>query len=331
MTKQYLFLIGSLLVMQFVMASNDPDFEAESDAFAKIYSNFHLGISNSDQNSAFEITRAYFGYKHNFDEAFSATVKLDIGSPDDVSDYSRLRRYAYFKTAALTYMHKNLTVNFGLIDLYQFKTQEKFWGKRYIYKSFQDEHKFGSSADIGLAVLYTINSKLSCDFVVMNGEGYKSLQADNTYQTSIGITYKPLDFLITRLYYDYTDKSIIQNNFSAFIGFDYSKYKLGFEYNFDNNSQFYENRNLTGYSIFGAYTFKQNIELFARYDILRSNELNNSEIPWNLSNDGSAIITGIQYKPHEKVKLALNYQDWYPYASDEPNLAYIYFNVEFSF
>lgn len=326
-----LIIFGTLFFARSSIAENDPDFKPEKSAFAKVHSNFHLGISSSDQNSAFEITRAYLGYRHHFDESFSAIVKMDIGSPDDVSDYSRLRRYAYFKTAALSYQYKNLTLNFGLIDLYQFKTQENFWGKRYIYKSFQDQHKFGSSADIGLAVLYKINEKLSCDFVVVNGEGYKSLQSDNTYQTAFAITYRPTDFFITRIYYDYTDKSIIQNNFAAFIGFNYSKYSLGVEYNYDRNSNFYENRNLSGYSVYGSYTIFRNFDIFARYDILRSNKLDNSEIPWNLNDDGSAIITGIQYKPNNNVKLSLNYQDWYPYANDKPNLAYLYFNVEFSF
>lgn len=331
MKNRILLLLGSVILAINIYSQEDTDFEPQKNTFAKIHSNFHLGISNSDQNSAFEITRAYFGFKHRFDQSFFATVKLDIGSPDDVSDYSRIRRYAYFKTASLTYVYNKLAINFGLIDLYQFKVQEKFWGKRYIYKSFQDEHKFGSSADIGVAFLYNFNDIITCDLVIMNGEGYKNLQSDNTYQTALGITINPFDFLTTRFYIDYTDKSVTHNNFGAFIGFNYSKYKLGVEYGFDRNSNFYEHRNQNGYSVFGSYSIHQNFELFARYDVLRSNTLSGNEIPWNLSNDGSAIITGIEYRPHKKVKLALNYQDWYPYASDASNLAYLYFNVEFSF
>jgi len=331
MNCKHFVLIGIFLLFNNVYAIDDPDFEPQRNAFARVHSNFHLGISHSDQNSAFEITRAYLGYQHNFDQSFSAVVKLDIGSPDDVSDYSRLRRYAYFKTAALSYNYNKLTVNFGLIDLFQFRTQEKFWDKRYIYKSFQDEHAFGSSADIGLALIYNVSEKISCDFVVINGEGYKSLQSDNTYQTALGITYKPADFITTRIYYDYTDKSTIQSNFAAFIGFDYSDYKIGLEYNFNHNSDFVQERNLNGFSFYGSYHVFKSVELFARYDVLRSNKPDNTDIPWNLNSDGSAIITGFQFKPHKYVKLSLNYQDWYPYAADEPNLAYIYFNVEFSF
>ena len=32
----------------------------------------------------------------------------------------------------------------------QFNDQEMIWGYRYLYKTLQDEYKFGSSADLGV-------------------------------------------------------------------------------------------------------------------------------------------------------------------------------------
>lgn len=40
-------------------------------------------------------------------------------------------------------------------------------------KSFQDEYKFGSSADLGVSVAYKFNKVVSADVIVANGEGYK--------------------------------------------------------------------------------------------------------------------------------------------------------------
>ena len=44
--------------------------------------------------------------------------------------------------------------------------------------------------------------------------------------------------------------------------------------------------------------------------------------------DGSAIIAGIQFQPIEQVKLALNYQDWVPFAANMGNLSYFFLNLE---
>ncbi len=324
-------IIGLLIFNAlFSSGSEDDDFKPSSKTFAKVYSNFHVGINSSDQSSAFEIKRAYFGYKHGFNEAFSATVKLDIGSPDDESQYSLLRRYAYFKNAALTYRYEKLTVNFGLIDLFQFKIQEKLWGKRYIFKSFQDEYKFGSSADIGIIAQYKINKNLKVYLGLMNGEGYKKLQLDNSYKSAISLEFLFNNF-ITKLYYDFTDESFPQTTYSSFIAYKNHLGSIAYEYNYHRNNEFKENNNQHGQSIYVSYTITDNLEIFGRYDILRSNILSEDNRPWNLNNDGSAIISGIQFKPVSNVNLSLNYQDWYPFAKDEANLAYIYFNVEFSF
>ena len=49
----------------------------------------------------------------------------------------------------------NIKTWFGLFDMLQFKVQEKFWGYRYLYKSYMDEYRFGSSADLGTGIQYT--------------------------------------------------------------------------------------------------------------------------------------------------------------------------------
>lgn len=43
-------------------------------------------------------------------------------------------------------------------------------------KSFQDEYKYGSSADLGFSVKYNFHSMLATDFIIVNGEGYKKVQ-----------------------------------------------------------------------------------------------------------------------------------------------------------
>ena len=229
--------------------------------YGDIFGNFHTQI-NSDQNeSAFAIDRASFGYKYLLSENFSINLRLDIGSPNQDSQYDILKRYAYFKNAELNYKKGNLTLKAGIISLAQFKIQENFWGHRYIYKSFQDKHKLGNSGDIGIYFAYAFSKLLSIDFSVMNGEGYHQLQADNTYKGGVGITFKPIKGLTARLYSDFMDKRELQSTIASFIGYQYKELaKIGFEYNYQMNNKYETDHNLYGFSTYASYNINKKWE-----------------------------------------------------------------------
>ncbi len=300
--------------------------------YGRIFSNFHSELNAGDNASAFEIKRAYFGYEKQLSTCFSANIKLDIGSPEDLSEYSLIRRYAYFKNALLKYQKKKLTLNFGIIDLLHFKLQEKYWAHRYIEKAYVDNYRFGFSADLGAQGIYDLSDRFSIDLTFSNGEGYTRLQTDNTFRTSLGVTYFPGWNFVTRLYYDYSEKNTGMSTMSAFVGYHLENKVIGgFGYHYRINDDFTKNHNMFGYSVYLSYYFFEKWQIFGRYDKLSSNTLENETIPWNLANDGSKIIGGIEYSPIKAVKLALNYQDWYPYAQNEPNEQYIYLNVEVNF
>jgi hypothetical protein len=315
-----------------VSAQQKDEFGA-GNAFALVYANFHYELSNNDEaGTAFEIRRAYLGYRRKISTNFSAEVKLDIGSPGDASAYSLLRRFAYFRTAALNYSTKNFTWRFGLIDLEQYKTQEKFWGYRYIYKSFQDEQRYGHTADLGTGVSFMPIKNLLFDFSLTNGEGANRTQNDNNFKMAGGITYIPFKGLTTRIYTDILRKDIITSTYSVFAGYNHhDKFRIGAEGAFKENEGFKKNLNRFGYSVYGSYQVSKKTGFFARYD----NSLSNTPIPfnspWNLNDDGSTFLAGIEYLAHEKVKFSLNYQDWFPYANNLNDYEYIFLNLEFSF
>jgi len=297
----------------------------------RIFANFYTGIGKGDRSSAFEVRRAYFGYKAPLSHNFAAEVKLDIGSPNDLSEYSRIRRYAYFKTAALYYEHNKLFFKCGIFDIDHFDLQEKFWNHRYIYKSFQDEHRFGNKADLGACLHYRFLPVLSADITIMNGEGYTDLQRDNSFKTGTGITFTPNPSWIFRAFFDFVKKSELETTISTFGGYTRNPFTVGFEYNYKFNRYDLSGYNQSGISSYIMYQITKRFELFARYDRLASVILPEESVPWNLKDDGSAIITGIQFQPIKMVKIALDYQDWYPYASNMQNLTYIFLNLEVSF
>ncbi len=307
------------------------DFEPSGEVFGKIFTNFNSSISGPDQQTAFEVRRAYLGYEYQISSEFSAEVKLDIGSPNDASQYSLLRRFGYFKTAKLQYAPFDfLEVTFGLQSATQFKLQEKFWKRRYIIKSFMDEYKYGPSADIGLNVAW-LTDKVDVDFALFNGEGYSSLQNDNTFKAALGATFKPIEGLITRIYGDFSSKTVDQATSSFFVGYRHDLFSVGAEYDLHFNRKFQEDHNIDGFSILGDVKILPKIWIFGRFDKVESNILEGNTVPWNLANDETAVTAGVEFIPIKSVKIAANYQDHYPAAKNVDAVSAFYINIEASF
>lgn len=310
--------------------STDSGFKGEP--ILRVFANFHMPVNQEMGISGFEVERAYIGYEADLNKHFGIKINLDIGSPDDVSEYSRIRRYAYFKNAALTYTHEWFSTSFGLIDMMHFKLQEESWGHRYIERSFADRFRFGPSADLGWNIILRPVDLLSIDICLSNGEGYNNLQRDNTLKLGAGTIVKPIEGLSIRLYGDIMEKSVVQTTMAAFIGYEFARlFKIGGDFNHVWNDDYQEGYRRYGYSVYGSWNFYRKLEFFARYDWVVSNIPESEESPWNLEDDGSSVLAGVQYRPIRQVSLALNYRDWFPYASNLENERYIYLNLEYRY
>lgn len=335
MLKRHYFLFTIFLILlisfhSYSQDANNEEFKPHGNPILKIYTNFHAGISEGNENAGFEIKRAYFGYMYNISRHFEVALKLDIGSPNDASEYSLLRRFAYFKNAYLKYRWKNLTTQFGIIDVFQFSEQEVYWAHRYINKSFMDEYRFGPKADLGWNISYKFNDFIHADFGIYNGEGYTKLQADDAFKGGLGISIFPLKGVIVRIYGDMIKKGVYQQTLAGFIGYRFEdKFIGGAEYNYQFNFNYVEGQNKYGYSLYGSYYFIPKWQVFARFDQVYSNMPGDFDEPWDLASDGSTLTGGVEYSPIRQVKIALNYQDWVPYASNLNNQAFIYLNFEY--
>ena len=301
-------------------------------AFGTIFFNFHSEINNPVNQSEMEINRVYFGYKYDYNKFYRAYVKFDIADPVDFTDTSLVRRHIYVKNAGFRYMKDKLTFNVGIIDIFMFTVQEKYWGHRYINKSFLDRFKFGNKADIGTNISWQFNKRLSVDFGIYNGEGYKKIQFDNTYKAGLGITAYPFKKLVIRLYGDYSKKTIAEYSGAVFLGYKYKdKAVIGAEYNYLGNHGFELNHNQFGYSVFGTVNLGSKWQYFARYDCLNSNTLQGEQSPWHIHKDGNAVTTGFQYQIIKGIKVSVNYQDWIKHEQGSDDLRYLFFNLEVKF
>ncbi|MBN1927400.1 MAG: hypothetical protein JW798_16310 [Prolixibacteraceae bacterium] len=308
-----------------VSAQNENEFQPTGKVFINVFSNFNASFSDGVNESAFALDRVYFGYQYNLSENFSGKLNFDIGNPG----VGKLEMVAYIKNAYITYAKNRFSVNFGMISTTQFKVQEKFWGYRYIMKSYQDEYKLGSSADLGISASYDFTDWLSADVILVNGEGYKNVQADNDYRAGFGLSLAPVKGLTLRGYFDALTSENMQTSVASFVGYKFSKGSIGIEYNMQNNTGKESGRELSGISSYATLSLIKNMKFYARYDMIASNVIDGAS--WNLSKDGSLIMAGFEYQPVKGVKFAPNYRLWDPADGAKAPIHYFFMSCELKF
>ena len=325
--KKTMIMAGLLACMGITAQAQDTKSEEpKGKAIVQVFGNFHTGFGAENDDRGFELERSYLGYEYNLGNGLSVKGVMDIGKSSDVSDYQRI---AYIKNAMVSWKTGNLSLNGGLISTTQFNFQEKFWGYRYIMKSFQDQYKFGNSADLGISATYQFANWISADAIIVNGEGYKRLQKNDGLNYGLGVTLTPVKGLQIRLYGGLNEsgedgkKDIA--NLAAFVGYKHEKFTIGAEYNQMWNASFKDDAGQNGYSIFASAKLSQVTNLYARFDNLYSQN------DWNISKDESAAILGAQFKVGKYVKIAPNFRMSMPKADGANNSYTAYVNCYFGF
>lgn len=293
-------------------------------ATVQVFSNFHTGFGTANNDRGFELERSYLGYEYDFGKGLSVRGVMNVGQSSDVDDYHRI---AYIKYAQVSWKKDRWTLNGGLIPTALFNLQERFWGYRYVAKSFQDEYKFGSSADLGLSVAYRLANWVSADAIVVNGEGYRKIQVKDGLNYGLGLTFTPLQGLTLRLYGGLNEssepdgKNIV--NVASFAGYDNGKFRAGVEYNYLRNSGFTKDEGQSGLSAYAAVKVARWANLFARYD----DQFSKGD--WNRDREESAALLGAEFKLGKYVKLSPNFRMSCPKASGAETVCYGYVNCYF--
>ena len=326
--KKNVILAGMMLACMSVTAKvhDAKTEEPKGKAIVQVFGNFHTGFGAGNDDRGFELERSYLGYEYKLNKNLTVKGVMDIGKSSDVSDYHRM---AYIKNAMVSWKTGNLTLNGGLISTAQFNLQEKFWGYRYIMKSFQDQYKFGSSADMGISATYKFTDWLSADAIIVNGEGYKKVQKNDGLNYGLGTTLTPAKGLQIRLYggLNESGEQGKQNivNMATFVGYKSNKFAIGAEYNKMWNASYREGQDQYGYSVFASAKLDKKTEVYARFDDLCSKD------DWNKAKDEQAAILGAQFKLGKYVKMAPNFRMSMPKADGADNRYSAYISCYFGF
>ena len=298
----------------------------------RVYWNFNKDFTkDAPRKNAFEIKRAYFGYEYRINDNISSKVTFDVGKNSSGSDYT-----GFLKIAQLDWEIKNnLKLSIGMIGNKQFKFQESIWGYRYMYKTFQDENKFGSSADLGVNAEIKLSDKINLNLFALNGEGYKNVQDDNGFIKIGGnLIYEFDNGFSAKIYYD--SQPSIENfnlvNTGYFIGYEKEKTRIGLEYNEMLNGKTYKDpskdHSLSGFSGYISQTLSKNATIFFRYDSLGSNILSGSLDNWNSGKDGNLMILGFEHVVSKGFKLNLNYRNYNYNDTSINNKSMVFINAE---
>lgn len=280
----------------------------------QVFANLHTGFGAENDDRGFELERSYLGYEYNLGKGLSVKGVADIGKSSKVDDYQRI---FYVKNALIQWKKGKLTLAGGLISTTQFNFQEKFWGYRYVMKSFQDKYKFGSSADLGLSASYKFTDWLSADAIIVNGEGYKKIQVKDGFNYGLGMTLTPVKGFQIRLYGGLNEaaeegkKNSV--NMAAFVGYKTERFTVGAEYNHMWNASYKQDADLYGYSVFASAKLSKCVDLYARFDDVYSKD------KWNVEKDESSAILGAQFKLGKYVKVAPNVRMSIPKADGADN------------
>ncbi|MBO7279437.1 MAG: hypothetical protein J6U70_07575 [Bacteroidales bacterium] len=284
--------------------------ESKGKAIVQAFGNFHTGLGAHYNDRGFDLERSYLGYEYKLTEGLTVKGVMDIGQSNDVSDYQRI---AYIKNAMITWKKDRFTLNGGLISNNQFNFQEKFWGYRYVMKSFQDLYKFGHSADLGLSVAYEFADWIAADAIIVNGEGYKKIQRSNGLAYGLGVTMTPVEGLQLRLYGGLNEGGAPGErdvtNFAAFAGYKHERFSIGAEFNKMWNASHRPDADQQGYSVFASFRLSDMADLYVRYDDLASRN------DWNRDIDQALAILGAQFKLGKYVKIAPNLRMSMPKAA----------------
>ena len=310
---------------------------AQGSVHSKVFANFNYDLDADAENAykEFEVKRAYLGYGYKLADGFSAKVTFDVGKNSAGSNYT-----AFLKIASLSWQASdNLNVSFGMIGTKNFKFMEKAWGKRYIYKSFQDQNKWASSADAGANLTYTLSDNLIIDAQILNGDGYKNLQGSDAYMRGgAGIIFKADDisFRVARdvmprtMYSDDYESQYINTLAVAYSG---SNITLGGEYNLRENTSNVVDNTSSAFSVYGNLDIGNDVSIFGRYDMSDSEDANENQ--WNIENEGELTIIGIEKQMTKGVKVALNVKSFKAATLDGEEEAeannMLYLNLEYKF
>lgn len=313
-----------LFISQYSFSQSDEDGKKASIKPSVIsFTNFHY--SAKTDSSAFQQEKLILGVNYQINENWSGRIWFDVIRHDNKDNPQRLT--PYIKPGFISYHKNKLTVDAGILLASQFNDQLRFWGNRYIYKTFQDKQSFGWSNDLGIRGKYEIFPNFLLEAGLLNGAGYRHLGLSLPLKFTGAMYYSPAENLFFKAYTDVYRKNVPQSTLATFI--DYRKndtYSFSLEYNYKWNYMFIPGQNRYGISAYSTIHFLEDFAFISRFDKLY---LNNETVDNSKPINDTLYIMGFQYQPLKQIRLAVDYQLWRYYNELKDEEPWVYVHLEY--
>ena len=250
----------------------------------------YFDYTYAEEKSSFNFNRQYFGYGGDISDQVSFKILFDVGRTNK-NDGEDSRLVTFLKKAQIDYKTSYGKLSLGMIGMNTYNIQEKNWGYRFIEKSAIDKNGFSSTADLGIGFSRSITDQLNMSLQIVNGEGFKKPQSDKYHKIAFNSTYgernlvKNSGFNAGVVYTtEQTDNkpNIMTSLFGGFAGMGL---RLGGQYNVVRDGQtklvVIDSVGAIGatvelesniISVSANYAVRNNIDIFARYDIFDSDK-----------------------------------------------------------
>jgi rhodanese-related sulfurtransferase len=236
--------------------------------------------------------RAHLGFQYQFNKDWSAKIIIDRGRPTTLNNISvtdsagnplnldyTVNEGSYYtmwlKFASLKWqVNDRLSLVGGALLQNHFITQERFWGLRFVSQTFQDLYWHIPSTDLGFRANFRLNDVFSFDAAITNGEGPRVKQdASGKVKYAAGLNINPGDKFSSRIYYHNRASGIegeeTEHMYSVFAGIKpLETFRIGGEFNYMQNLHNISQTDSYGGSVYAAWEFVENTEIFVRYDKL---------------------------------------------------------------
>ncbi|MFV0521579.1 MAG: hypothetical protein ACK5MI_03980 [Mangrovibacterium sp.] len=276
------------------------DFKRSGRVFGSIFTGLEFLPENEETNKEFVLDRLEIGYIYHFSENWLVKGCFDVTNPKDNGE---LKHSAFSRNAFAEYHNDKLILRFGMITGISFNFVEKCWGHRYIAKSYQEYFDYSASRDIGITGSYQATRTIKLDWIVSNGEGYKSQQNDNAFEYGIGATITPFKGWVFRTYADYSNsKDVVEDTYAFMAGYQFKNgNSVGAEYNRQRNAKVTAGQCQHGCSFYTTIRLTPKMHIYGRYDY------NDRAKTWDDGDNVHAVFAGLEFRPVKGIKIAPNY------------------------
>lgn len=303
-----------LLAALTLAATAVPAMAGEGKFSALVFGDAYWMAANHDSTiedmNGLWIRRVNLTYDHQFDETWSARLRLEALQPGDFS--TPLTLSAFAKDAWLKWASDGHSALIGIQPSPTLPLYEDTWGYRCVEKVPVELQALATSRDGGIALAGDFGENKVVGYHLMVGNGTHVNQETNTKKKAMGsLRIRPVEHLVLEVYGDYEDRVDSGNRvtYFGFAGWQSDGARAGVQYAQQTRMETGEDIDLRILSGFFTKSVTEKVWVLARVDRNMDPNPGGDSIqymPFDPTAENTFFIAGIDFTVADGVNLIPN-------------------------